>query len=98
MNSVCACVCDAGANSLDLIDHVLNQALTYLDHYDQSNGVSIHLVKGLIKIDGWNHKINGQHEPKSFREGDSWMVATIIKLGPWGQENLKDNHALSSLL
>lgn len=87
-----------GAKGQVLEDPIINRALKYLDQFDQSNGVSIHLVKGLIKINGWNHKINGQDEPKSFREGDSWMVATIIKLGPWDRETLKDNHALSSLL
>lgn len=56
---MCERVCDAGANSLDLIDHVLNQALTYLDHYDRSNGVSIHLAKGSIKSNGQNLELNG---------------------------------------
>lgn len=41
-----------GAKGQVLEDQIINQALKYLDQFDQSNGVSFHLVKALIKIDG----------------------------------------------
>lgn len=56
------------ADGLDLVDHVVNQTLKFLDQFDQSNGASIQLTKGSIKKNwvipenGWSRWALNKHQ------------------------------------
>lgn len=56
---VWTCPTKTGADGLDLVNPMINQAFDYLDLLDWTNGLLIHLNQGPIKKNGQNQHLDG---------------------------------------
>lgn len=58
---------DTGANRPDLINHVINQSLDYIDRLNRSQGSLVHLYWGSTKQIVWNHELDGPNQCYEIR-------------------------------